>query len=341
MRDTTVSIYRRAEGQGARFNGLVTCGSGWTCPVCCTKIAEVKRRELSAGLVWHVKSGGRAHLMTLTAPHTLELPLAEIEHKFQRARTRLKNSRTFKRVMLAATRRGTVGSMEHTFSQLNGWHPHLHEIVFVARSITPAESYQLRLAWVASLLREGLGSNEQRGHMIEHALDLRGGEDAADYITKYGREETWGITSELTRQHAKDARGDHHTPFGLLQLASEGHAWAAARFKEYAEVTKGRRLMTWSPGLRKALALGEELTDEQLADAPIPDESFCAKLTAEQWTVVMQRDARAELLDYVCEMCVIPETAQHDVDGWVEWIRTRRRGTHGGDFNMMMQPAYA
>jgi hypothetical protein len=287
------------------------------------RIAEGRRRELSAGHVWHVKTGGVCHLVTLTFPHASDDRLVELLDRFDKARQRWANSRTYKRITAAAGYLGRVTSLEVTYGHHAGWHPHLHAVWYLRRELTPAETEQLRAEWIRCLLKDGLGSQAQLAEMLAHAFDVRGGRDAADYILKYGREEVWGISAELTRSHAKDARGEHFKPFGLLRAANEGESWAAERFREFAEAIKGKRLTTWSPGLRAALQLGQDLTDDVLADEPLPDEYTVATLSSEQWSVVLAHDARAELLEYVRIYCTEHDTGQDDVDEFIAWLRKR------------------
>lgn len=331
IRGDTVGVYRRDDGSRARFSGLMSCGSAWTCPVCGQIVAERRRDELSAGLVSWVQGGGRAHLLTFTFPHESDEPVADLLKRFDRARQRFQASRTWKGAKAAAESAGTVTSLEVTWGR-NGWHPHLHMLLFVRRSLTDAEQSRLVDEWVRQLVNAGLGSTPQLADMLAHALDIRGGEDAADYITKYGREESWGLSSELTREHAKRAAADHLKPFGLLALAQQGEEWAGAKFREFAEAFFGKRLLTFSPGLRDALRLGAEVSDEALVEQTKPDESRVATLKPEQWRIVMERDARGELLDYVARSCVNPESAQADVDEWVAWVAVAKRRTSRGLF---------
>lgn len=333
MRGNYLFVNRAADGTGARFTGLVTCGSGWLCPMCCMRIAESRREELSAGLLWVVQTGGRAQLLTYTVPHGAHTMLADTMARFDQARKAFKNSRAYKAVCQAVGRLGSVCSAETTYG-IHGWHPHLHEIIFGRRSMLPEEISKLQSEWVRQLLRVGLGDHSAVTDMLLHALDVRGGEQAAEYITKYGREETWGITSELTRQHTKEGRGDHVTPFGLLALAAAGESAPGGRdprilFQEYAAATFGKRLMTYSPGLRKALRLGLEMTDQQIVDKPLPNEEQVGKLDSGQWKVVLSRNAEAELLDFAATMCVDPDTGQEDLDNFVRWLEHRPRASAG------------
>lgn len=334
-----VNVYRAADGSRGRYGGLTTCGSGWNCPVCAQKIAEVRREELSSAMVKHVKAGGRAHLLTLTFPHEADWPLADLLARFSKARQGLKNSRAWKRILGkegAASCIGTVSSMEVTHGA-NGWHPHLHMLLFVRRTVSDQERDQLVKVWVGQLFKVGLGENSKLTDMMQHALDLRGGEDAAAYIAKYGREEQWGISSELTRQHAKEAAHGGATPFGLLLQFADGNARSGELFKEFAHAFLGKKLITWSPGLRKQFDFEEEADDEQAAAAEMPEEQFVGRLTPDQWKIVIERDARAEVLEYAADACFVKESAQRDLDEFIEYLAKLPRKSRGWFWQPMVR----
>jgi len=245
-RDTgTVSVYRNEDSSGATLTGLNRCGNIWTCPVCAAKVAEARRAELNDGLVSHLGNGGAAYLMTLTFPHEADHPMAELLEKLGKARQRLQNSRAWKRIMADAGRIGAVASLEVTISQENGWHPHLHLLIFANPQgfgegepmneqgdlISPA-IIELKHAWVNILLKTGLGEQRKLHDMLQHALNVRGGNQAAEYIAKYGRDERWGQSSEMTKHYAKQGGAgqrdglDHFTPFQLLAWAGNGDEWS-------------------------------------------------------------------------------------------------------------------
>lgn len=340
LKGTEAAVYRAPDGSRARIAGAVTCGSGWTCPVCAHKVGEARRLELEAANVAWARAGGVAHLITLTFPHEADQPLAELMERFDLARQRFRNSRTWKAILHAGKGAagciGSVSSLEVTHGK-NGWHPHLHLIAFTARPLTAAEIEDLTRAWVNTLIRSGLAGNLT--DMMARALDVRGGADAAAYITKYGREEAWGISSELTATHAKAAADNgHRKPFGLLMDAAAGDARAAGLFRDFASVFHGRRLLTWSPGLREWFGLGSDLEDEEIADAAdtVEASQFVGALTAEQWKTVLSRNAVAELEEYAAASCVNPDTGQADLDEWVAWVGERPRAS-GGWFWTPMQ----
>ena len=86
----------------------------------------------------------------------------------------------------------------------------------------------------------------------------------------------WGLDSEITKADEKRGRGDNFTPFQLLELYAEGEGWAGHLYQEFADATKGTVSFSWSPrpnkrydeiGLRARLGLGDDLSDQELAEA--------------------------------------------------------------------------
>jgi hypothetical protein len=361
IKGDVVNCYRQVDGEGSRFAGVMQCGSGWTCPICSIKVAEARRGELKAALAKQIAAGGRVQLLTLTFPHEFDMPLADLMGKFDKARQKFKNSRTYKRISAQAGRLGNVASLEVTFGR-NGWHPHLHELIFSGAGIDgesvklpdraegmsalTGSAYELAAQWCKSLIASGLGSQAQITEMMEHALDLRGGEWAAAYITAFGEEEDWGLSSEVIGT-GKDANAGNVTPFGLLRLSVKGEEirvggeWVdpAAKFKEFADAFHGKRLLSWSRGLRAHFGMDEEADDakEKMLESLAP-EDFVATLTPEDWRLVLTRDARGELLEYLRADCVCKETGQQDVDDFLESLKRRPEVVRRAWFYQPMQP---
>ncbi len=342
----TVSVYRNEDGSGSSLTGLNRCGNIWTCPVCAAKVAEARRAELNAGLVSHLKAGGGAYLLTLTFPHEADHPIAELLERFTNARQRLQNSRTWKRVMEEAGRLGSVASLEVTISQENGWHPHLHVLIFAQTNgfhegdpindqgdlLSPA-IIELKHAWVNILLKTGLGDLKKLHHMLDHALNVRGGNQAAEYIAKYGRDERWGQSSEMTRHYTKQGSAGerdgllHFTPFQLLTWAGNGDEWATRKFIEYSDAIEGKRAVTWSPGLKKSLGVHSDQTDEEIAadDNPMPEQIHVGDIDQEQYQTLFRHNRLPDFVRYVAQSAV----TQADLDEYIEAIKTTP-ATHSG-----------
>ncbi|MFZ4761095.1 MAG: hypothetical protein ACOYLX_23255, partial [Burkholderiaceae bacterium] len=209
----------------------------------------------------------------------------------------------------------------------------------------------LRDGWIAACLRVGLVMPSDLESMRLHALDVRGGAYAAEYIAKFGREaEGWSLASELTRPHSKiggrrlTSPGEHYTPFQLLAASAEGDAWSGFRFRAFAEVFSGRRMLSWSRGLRRELLGDEEgASDDELAadDAPLPEQTLAGELTIEQYRALQARNMVGDFVEHV----VAYQADQAAIDLYVadavecippDWGDTlRRRRSYGGGFALM------
>lgn len=338
-RGESVGVYRTCDGSSSRLSEISTCGSVWHCPVCAAKITEARRKELDLAVTAWVKHGGIVNLLTLTFPHEWDMPLSELLEKFAKALQRFKSCKAYKRIMPDAGRAGSIRSLETTWGE-NGWHPHTHDLVFMARELTMTEVDTLKSEWARLCLKCGLGDNSKRSDMLAHGLDIQDGRYAAEYIAKFGHDAAWGASAEMTKPHSKLGKvgefggADHYTPFQLLAWAEGGDDRAAALFREFATAFEGKRMLSWSPKLRLLLTGCEnELSDEELAahDDPAPDESKVGELHQDQLAVLLSRNRLGEFVGYVARCCWQPETSQQDIDEYVATIATLPK-SHSGRY---------
>ena len=348
--DGTVPVMRSMSGGSARLTKIKTCGSVWACPVCSAKVAEVRRRELAYAMVKHTESGGHAYLITFTFPHYKGQSLAELMEPFTKARQSFQNGRKWKAVMESANKLGVVNSLEVTYGASNGWHPHLHMLVFcdplafgegdadeVGR-LNSAAIEHLRGEWVRLLEKRGLVDGSNREWANQFGLDVRGGKKAAEYIAKWGHDEKWGMSSELTTSHAKTGKRDtwgardHYTPFQLLAMAGDGDGHAMCAFREFVKEFDGKRMLTWSRGLKDHFGI-EHMEDEQAAQQealPLQDEHHVGDIDRKQLHVLTKHGRVGDFLAFVAEFGHM-EHPQRLIDEWIEAIDragpARRRGT--------------
>lgn len=347
-------LYRRDSEKSARLHGVTTCTSVWACPTCSNKICAVRQAELADGMKNWVNQGsystwtpgaksGRVvcsnhvFLMTLTFPHERDQPLAEMLQAFTKAKALFKNSKTYKRVLAKGIRRGSVSSLEVTLGE-NGWHPHQHDLVFANSDafgqVTEGERGklisalidELKSAWYTALHKAGLCEQNQLSDVLAHGLDIRGGQYAAEYIAKFGQDQRWGMSREITMHAAKvgtDNKGAH--PFQLLAWAMTGDTLAGAQFREYAMAFEGKRMLTWSRGLKKELTGVDEITDDEANERELPDETRVGKITGADLAVLQSRWLLGEFLAYVAEFCADPETAQSEIDAYIAAARELNR----------------
>lgn len=345
--ESGMPVFRQLDGSRARLAKVKTCGSVWACPVCAAKVAEQRRRELSHAMVKHVEAGGTAYLLTFTFPHYIGQGLAELMEPFTKARQSFQNSRSWKAVTERAGKVGVVNSLEVTYGGANGWHPHLHMLLFVERAafgegpadesgrLASAAIEHLRGEWVRLLEKRGLVDGSNREWANKFALDVRGGEGASEYIAKWGHDEAWGLSSELTSAHAKTGKRntwgttDHYTPFQLLAMASEGDGHAICAFREFVGEFDGKRMLTWSRGLKDHFGI-DEMTDEEAATEPeltLNDEHQVGELAAEQLQVLTKYGRLGDFLAFVAEHGHLDD-GQGLIDEWVSAVE-RGGGRHG------------
>ena len=182
---------------------------------------------------------------------------------------------------------GSITATETTYGLEAGHHPHKH----ILELVDGRPDTQEIQAEVGKRFREIMAA---RGRYVapQIGVHVRATDPgAADYISK------WGAAFEISKAGAKRGRGDHYSPFELLQLYAEGKAWAGKIFQEYAAAMKGVNQIRWSPGLRDLLGLGAQPSDQELVEAPLEDDVLLASLTLKQWGVILKRDKRGELLE--------------------------------------------
>lgn len=326
----SVSIYRQVSGDSARMHGVTTCKSVWTCPTCSAKICAVRQAELSDGMKYWIAQGGYTWLLTLTFPHEFGMPLAALMPKFGKAKSHFKNSKTYKRILAKGVRRGSVSSLEVTLGE-HGWHPHQHDLVFATKDafgevtehefgrLTSTLIDELKHAWYMALRNAGLCEQHQMSDVLAHGLDVRGGQYAAEYIAKFGREQKWGLSREVTMHAAKtgsDSKGAH--PFQILAWAEDGDGLAVDQFREYSEAFEGKRMLSWSRGLKKELTGTDETSDEEAADRDMPEEVVVGRIDSEGLAILQSRRLLAHFMEFVANNCGDPDRAQANIDDYLK-----------------------
>ncbi|HEU0000414.1 MAG TPA: hypothetical protein VFQ36_05925 [Ktedonobacteraceae bacterium] len=293
----TVDIMYSPSRQSAHYQGLMVCGSIWVCPLCAAKISERRRIELDQAIAKCVADGGSVYLATYTIAHNRYDNLLELLQLFLNARKKVKQGRAAQELRNKFDVLGTVSVREVTWSKLNGWHPHCHELVFFSQDID-AEAYSqaIRERWKRSAESEGLSMNEH-GFKFDKTSGA-----VADYIAKFGREPSkvpWGAAAELTKAHLKSGHSDEHlTPFAMLSLIAQGCDELKPVFLEYACWFKGKHQLVWSAGLRSLLLENsDEKPDIELAEEIEEDVIVLGKLSREQWSVILRNDVRGKLLE--------------------------------------------
>jgi hypothetical protein len=269
------AIVAKAPDGTTYYRGLVTCGSVTACPCCAARVRQARAEEIEAALRQHLGHGGGAAFVTLTLPHDAAVPLRGLWTAI---------SSTWRGLMSGRHRQGlrdlgvvgTIRAVDVTHGR-HGWHPHLHVLLFLE---APAEIEELQA--LHRYLRErwsrrvvALGFREPGLYRGVRLLPVSAGDDVGGYLTKVGEadepHQTPGLELARTDRKAGRAWGSR-SPFAILadhhrhRRVSDRRLW-----EEWMLVSKGRRTLEWSRGLRaELLAEAPERTDEEIATETDP-----------------------------------------------------------------------
>ncbi|MFC8366208.1 hypothetical protein ACFUIY_40880 [Streptomyces griseorubiginosus] len=247
--------------------GLMRCGRIWLCPVCAATIRHKRAEEITEGVVEWIKRGGSAYLVTFTARHASRDQLSDLMDALQGTRKTPDTKRkpgAYQRLITGGSwagrpDRGVDGIRDHigyvgmiratevTVGQANGWHPHIHAIVFVGgrtvgeraekrvvATFEPTEGQfamwedHWRATWTRALQQinpkfrptDDCDRADCPCGGVGHGVDFkrlhneRDANDLAEYIAK--TQDGKAPALELARADLKDAAHGNVTPFELL-----------------------------------------------------------------------------------------------------------------------------
>jgi hypothetical protein len=343
----TGGVTVKATGTGtarrAGYGQLQQCGSVWSCPVCSAKINTVRAADLSAAVsAWHMPSafgplrdgqhrhaGGRMVFLTLTMRHKRGQELDDLWTRGISAGWGAVTSGrgwmgdqadygvTVPRVVKTgkdagltrwASRIGYARVVETTFGA-NGWHVHIHALLFVKPDMSWDETKALADSvfgrWSASLVSAGFDAPT-----LEHGVDVKlvGPRDStkvSEYFSKNsfaGRGNAGKLAFEASGGVGKWGRGKNRTPFQILEDLCSGEDYPEferdlKRWWVWETASKGKRQLTWSPWLRDYLRLAVEETDDEIAAKELGGD-IVLRLRGDQFDAVVSAGAH-KLLDAV------------------------------------------
>jgi hypothetical protein len=246
-------VRREVDGRMvAHYQGLMTCGSVWSCPRCSAVIAHTRSAEIGAAVRECYRQGGRVYLLTLTMRHSAADRLADLWDALssgwrsafgtrkwtgQNARVAERNGRL---VQLAAMTgdaelfdvAGMTRVVEATYGSPHrgghGWHLHVHALVFSASTMRSALNAELP-GWLApDLDREWLARNAFAARVHDRwsaglrklgygtgsvAVDVREvSDDGAEYVGRYLAKATYDAATKLGMEVA----AGHETKAGRV-----------------------------------------------------------------------------------------------------------------------------
>lgn len=295
-----VTLLRTRRPDGAPIAGVAgvqSCGSVWACPVCAEKVQAVRAGEVSAALASAVEQGYEVTFATFTVRHHARQSLSTVWETVSQAwRGTFGCSRGWKDEKDLYDVQGYVRLLEVTHGA-NGWHVHIHSLL-VHRPLSHGEFTGLT-AGLVSRWRKSVPAEFRPS--ARHGVDIRKvtkPEDLGDYFQKSVYRPS-DVSREVTQSHSKRAKAGNVTPFGILErLVRDGDEADLDLWHEWERVSKGRRQLIFSKGLRaKLLAEHDEKTDEQIAAEGPGNAEAVAELFPKSWRRVCHAGAVPAVLD--------------------------------------------
>lgn len=298
-RSVTGGAVHVCQGEARPFyHNIAKCKSR-LCPVCAPAAVERDQKRLRDALSIWKSAGNETYLATFTIRHDVRTPVKDAVKGLLGAQSKMKSWRAYKAIMADAGAIGTIASREATFGE-NGPHPHVHMLA-LAKPGQLETLERIRELWAKAVRGAGLAD------VNEHGFDVRGGDYAAEYVAKYGKEPSaeskrtvrawWTAADEMTKGHTKQTqRLGGATPFTLLRWYANGDAEAGAVFVDYFFAMQKRAQLFWSKGLCAKL----DLFSLDRPKEPKPEARNLFQIDFDTWHAVMRHDARWQLL-YVVE----------------------------------------
>ncbi len=252
----------------AHVGGIQRCGSSWACPPCARAVRRERGQEIELATAFHKASGGSIFLVTLTLPHQVSDDLKTRLEVVCGALGSCLQGQGWNRRRLRMAYRGSIRSVEITYGDVHGWHPHVHVLFFFDRRIGVAQADDfgswLYGRWNGLCEHRGFGSvNREKGFDL---VEVDATERLSAYMAK--SEEDWHIGHEMARGDLKVGRSTGMTPFELLgQFMETGEVRYLMLWREFEVATFGRRSIFWSHGLRDQLVPTPERSDQEAAAA--------------------------------------------------------------------------
>ena len=279
--------------------GLQTCGSVWACVACSYKIRVKRAVEISLAVKRHLDAGGGVLHLVVTMPHRAGEALDGLWRMLSDCWAYVTSGGGWQTFTERHGVAGYVRAAEVTHSWAAGWHPHCHILLFVDRPMSPVENedayYELRRAvrhrWCQRMADQyGRTMSEEFGIRVDPVKPDEA-DGSGQYLTKVGY--------ELAMVDTKVGRGEgHRTPFAIAHDAAQTGDMADINlFREWVQASHRKRSITWSHGLRDALGLGPERSDEELAAEEVGSETI-AEVDHDLWRAIARRrdGARADFL---------------------------------------------
>ena len=290
---TPINVVRGQNGK-VYYQGLQKCGNIWRCPVCNYKITQRRQLEVYDYCKHWFKSSkkNKISFITLTVHHTKTMTLQRSLTIVTDEYRRFQRTKVYKRLKEQHGIIGFIKSLEITYNDRNGWHPHLHILLFHHSDNTDQLHEEITDKWINREKVKG----SAKGQMCK---EVYGNEGISEYVTK------WDTSKEMTKGSFKLGKGESITGFQMLKLLVQDN-FASIRdkertlalFKQYCRITYRKHKIHISQGLKKSVQEVIILDDDKILEDERSEE-LLLRIDQEMWKIITDQELEADILNIV------------------------------------------
>lgn len=328
-----------SDGTDARYGGVRTCGSR-LCPVCGPRIATANGQDIEHCIrQWREAEGGRVLFGTFTVRHSKTDRFDCLADGVSAGWHAVTSGRGWLRDRRRAGIVHFIRVFEEKYSMQNGWHLHVHYLMFLSRDpkdakVRRARDVEIDLLlesmfgrWSRAVTDMGLRAPLPQGQDL-HEVFGDGAESLGLYFSKQVSEAENRMTDadykrlgfELTAKDGKTRRAGMGavslTPGEIMDLALLGDEFFLFLWREYEVGMNGRRVIGWSKGLRQWAGVGME-SDEEIAQKSADEER--SETVCE---IEMRPSAFAKVVKLGVRVEVLRRVITDGAEKTVEWLDT-------------------
>jgi hypothetical protein len=233
---------------GSKFRGLWSCDQVHKCPCCAAKIQYRRTSEIAK----IIGAKGRWSIyLTLTLEHSRDDNLKNLLKTLSKCWNRLRNG-TFGRRSKKYGQIGFVRTLDLTFSNKSGFHPHYAILLTFEEAPTQEQIQELKKLcfenWKAAVKIEARNAVES-GFYFD---TITNPDDTAAYLAKIN-----SIAWEVGSNTFKKAANGHLNQWQILEMA-ENSSYFAKVWRDYEVGIKGSRAIHYSKNFKNLLEESEE-----------------------------------------------------------------------------------
>lgn len=205
----------------ANFTGLQRCDSVHACPMCAPVIRRERAAEMDKAATAWLAAGHGLAFVTLTLSHKATDPLTDTLSDLRKGWSQVLRSAAWTRLRKSKEVAGAICALDYTHGDANGWHPHLHVLVFLWAPLSDDRRKAFRKVivkpWESAAEKNGHQVGEHHGVRVVRVRAQDGKQAGASlgwYIAKVSTLDAIG--SEAARLDSKRGKAKRRTPFQIL-----------------------------------------------------------------------------------------------------------------------------